>query len=155
MPPALVAAALGLALAYAPPKARLPAAVVFVVAASIAARLTIDPSHIEIVFIACWTCVVVDSASVHLRGGIGARLALGLALISGILAGAVVALSGSPRDLLIALPCMAIVVLAGWLVATGRGIIVKIVSSWLIAIAILSAALPLTPTPGYAPDHME
>ena len=54
-----------------------------------------------------------------------------------------------------ALPWVLVTVPAAWLIAHGRGIAVKIVSSWLIAIALLSAALPLTPTPGYEPDHLE
>lgn len=155
LPPALIAAALGLALAYAPPKARVPAILVFCLAASAMTLLALDAGIIEFVYLGCWASVIACAVSVHFPKWLQFRLVLGLALVSGGTAGAVLSLSGTSSDLLIALPCILTVVPAAWLVATSRGIVVKIVSSWLIAIALLSAALPLTPTPGYEPDHME
>ena len=155
LPPAMLAASLCLALAYAPPKVRAPAAAIFCAAALALAFVPWPAGLIEYVFLASWAAVIAACASVHLSRGIDARLADALALIGGGLAGALVSLAGSPSDLAIALPCTLIVVPAAWLVASGRGIGVKIVSSWLIAIALLSAALPLTPTPGYEHDHME
>ena len=155
LPPAMLAASLGLALAYTTPRMRVPAIAIFCVAALALAFVPFPSWLIESVFLACWAVVVAACTSVHLPRGPGVRLAIALALIGGMLAGGLVALAGSPGDLAIALPCTLLVVPAAWLVASGRGIGVKIVSSWLIAIALLSAALPLTPTPGYEPDHME
>ena len=155
LPPALLSAALGLALAYAPPRARAAAVLILWIVAPLAALLTLAPRWEEAVFLACWAGVILAAASVHLPRGLTTRLALGLALAIAVLAGAVTAAAGSLPALLMALPWVLVTVPAAWLIAHGRGVAVKIVSSWLIAIALLSAALPLTPTPGYEPDHLE
>lgn len=155
LPPALLSAALGLALAYAPPRVRYAGLAVFWVAAPLAAFISFAPNWIEAVFLACWAGVIAAAASVHLPRRLNLVAALALALVMAVLAGAVTALAGSVPALLIALPWALVTVPAAWLIARGWGIAVKIVSSWLIAIALLSAALPLTSTPGYEPDHLE
>ncbi len=80
---------------------------------------------------------------------------LGLGINAGGWAGATVAIAGTSLDVAKAAPWLALVAPGAWLVATRRGVAVKVVSSWLIAIAVLAAVLPIVPTPGYAPDHME
>ncbi len=155
LPAALIFAALGFALSFAPRRFRAPALLVAAIAALVMLQIPLGPSHTELVYFACWACVIAAAASVHLPGGVPGRAALLLALVTGAGAGAVVAQAGGLRDLAAAMPAASVIVPASWFVATGRGIAVKVVSSWLIAIAILAAALPLTPTPGYAPDHME
>lgn len=155
LPPALLSAALGLALAYAPRRARYAGVLVLCIAAPLVALVSIAPAWEEVIFLACWSGVLLAAASVHLPRGLNLAASLGLALAVGILAGNVTAIAGSRPALVIALPWVMVTVPAAWLIAHGRGIAVKIVSSWLIAIALLSAALPLTPTPGYAPDHLE
>ena len=155
LPPALLSAALGLALAYAPPRARYAGVLVLCIAAPLVALVSLSPAWEEPVFLSCWAGVIMAAVTVHLPRGLNSSAALGLALASGIVAGAVIAIGGSGPALLIALPWVLVTVPAAWLIAHGRGIAVKIVSSWLIAIALLSAALPLTPTPGYEPDHLE
>ena len=155
LPPALLSAALGLALAYAPARARSAAVLVLWIAAPLVALVSLAPHWEEAVFLACWAGVILAAASVHLPRGLGTQLALVLALAIAVLAGMVSAVAGSLPTLLLALPWVLVTIPAAWLIAHGRGTGVKIVSSWLIAIALLSAALPLTPTPGYEPDHLE
>ena len=155
LPPALLSAALGLALAYAPPRARAAGVAVLWVAAPLVELVTLAPRWEEAVFLACWAGVILAAASVHLPRRLSPPMALTLALLIAVLAGSVSAVAGSLPTLLVALPWVLVTIPAAWLIAHGRGIGVKIVSSWLIAIALLSAALPLTPTPGYAPDHLE
>ncbi len=155
LPPALLSAALGLALAYAPPRARVAAVLILWIVAPLAALLMLAPRWEEAVFLACWAGVILAAASVHLPRGLRTKPALALALAIAVLAGSVTAAAGTLPALLMALPWVLVTVPAAWLIAHGRGIAVKIVSSWLIAIALLSAALPLTPTPGYEPDHLE
>ena len=155
LPPALLSAALGLALAYAPPRARVAAVLILWIVAPLAALLMLAPRWEEAVFLACWAGVILAAASVHLPRGLRTSAALALALAIAVLAGSVTAAAGTLPALLMALPWVLVTVPAAWLIAHGRGIAVKIVSSWLIAIALLSAALPLTPTPGYEPDHLE
>ena len=41
------------------------------------------------------------------------------------------------------------IVLRGWSIG------LKVLASWLAAVAILATMVSLTPTPGYKPDHME
>jgi hypothetical protein len=100
--------------------------------------------------------VIVTGASVHLGRGLNQWAAVALSLNAAAWASAVVSLSGSKLDLLKALPCVLIVLPATWVVSRHGSIPVKVISSWVIAIAILAAALQLLPvTPGYLPDHME
>ncbi len=155
LPAALIFAALGFALSFAPRPIRAPALVVAAFVVLVIVQVPFDVSHAEAAYFVCWTTVIGASASVHLPGGLQKRAAMVLALVCGATAGAVLALAGSARDLAAAFPAALVIVPASWLVARGDGIAVKVVSSWLIAIAMLAAALPLTPTPGYAPDHME
>lgn len=155
LPPALLSAALGLALAYAPPRARAAGLAVLWIVAPLAALVTLAPRWEEAVFLACWAGVILAAASVHLPRGLGRPAAVMLAAIIAVLAGAVTSVAGSMPTLLIALPWVLVTIPAAWVIAHGQGIGVKIVSSWLVAIALLAAALPLTPTPGYEPDHLE
>jgi len=107
-------------------------------------------------FIGCWITVQATAASVHLPGGLRPRLAMLLALNVGVWAGAVIGVAGKPIDLAASLPCILLALPGRWLVVTKRQIVVKIFASWLIAIGLLAATLQVTtPTPGYAPDHMD
>lgn len=155
LPPALACAALGLALAFVPPNARAKAAAALVVGGCGAALASWPPWAEEAAFLLLWGCVIASAVSVHWRGGLPAAVAVGLGLATGLAVGAVVALAGAPRDLALALPLVLLWVPAAWAIARGYGIAPKVLASWLIAIAVLSAALPLIPTPGYEPDHME
>jgi len=68
----------------------------------------------------------------------------------------VISLAGSRLDVLKALPCALIVLPASWVVRRYDSIPVKVVSSWVIAVAVLALTLQLLPvTPGYLPDHLE
>lgn len=155
LPPALLCAALGLLLAYAPRKAIIPAITALVVAATAILLIRIPARFEEIAFLGCWVSVMVIAASIHLPNGPGLVWSLVLSVIAGLWAGAVVSIAGKPLDLAIGLPCVLIVGLAIWVRRTPVGLAVKIAASWLGAVAILAAAIPLTPTPGYEPDHRE
>ena len=110
----------------------------------------------EVAFAGCWVSVVLTAASVHLPRGLTSLAAIILALNVGVWSGAVIALAGTPFDLAEALPWALIGVPGAWVVATGRKIALKVAASWLIAIALLVAMIPVTtPTPGYVPDHMD
>lgn len=155
LPPALLCAALAFALAFAPRRAIAPALFLLVSASVATSFAPIPTAWVEIAFLGCWASVMVTAASVHLPDGANYRLALALGINAGVWVGAVVAVAGHEIDLAKALPFGLLALPAAWLVATRRGIAVKVVASWLIAVAILAGALPLVPTPGYKPDHME
>jgi len=64
--------------------------------------------------------------------------------------------SGSRLDLLKALPFVFDILARIVARARNASIPVKVVSSWVIAVAVLAATLQLLPvTPGYLPDHLE
>jgi len=155
LPPALLFAALAFALAFAPRAMVLPAVVLAALLAGAATALRLPTGSTEVAFLACWTVTVVAAASVHLPNGLPRAAAIVLAGLAGLAAGVIIRAAGTPLDLARAVPLLALVWPARWLRARGGGIGVKVVASWLIAVAILAATLPVVPTPGYVPDHME
>jgi hypothetical protein len=126
-----------------------------VVAAGLVAQLPLRPAWVEAIFLGCWASTVATAALVHFPHRLTGRRPALIGINAGAWAGATVAIAGTTLDLAKAAPWLALVVPGAWLVATRRGVAVKVVSSWLIAIALLAAVLPIVPTPGYAPDHME
>ncbi|HTB86963.1 MAG TPA: hypothetical protein VK743_03395 [Steroidobacteraceae bacterium] len=120
------------------------------------AFVRVPQTWLEGVFFACWISVIATAASVHLGRGLKTWAAIALSLNAAVWASAVVSLSGSKLDLLKALPCVLIFLPAAWVVSRYASIPVKVVSSWVIAVAVLAATLQLLPvTPGYLPDHLE
>lgn len=156
LPPALLLAALGLALAAASPRVWVWSLIALGVTLAAASQASVPGGWLEIVFLGCWASVVATAAAVHLPRGPGLWGGIVFSVNAGVWAGAVLALTGSRLDLLKAAPSVLIVLPAAWLIQRRAGIAVKVVSSWLIAVAILAAVLPFLPvTPGYLPDHLE
>jgi hypothetical protein len=155
-PPALLFLALGLALAFTPRRALGPSLLALLATLVAGAFVRVPQTWLEGVFFGCWASVIVTAASVHLGRGLRARTAVALSINAAVWASAVVSLSGTRPDLLKALPCLVIFLPARWAVGKYASVPVKVVSSWVIAIAILAAALQILPvTPGYLPDHLE
>ena len=156
MPPALLFLALGLALAFSPRRAWRPSLLALLATLGAGAFVRVPQTWLEGVFFACWISVIATAASVHLGRGLKTWAAIALSLNAAVWASAVVSLSGSKLDLLKALPCVLIFLPAAWVVSRYASIPVKVVSSWVIAVAVLAATLQLLPvTPGYLPDHLE
>ena len=156
LPPALLAAALGFALAFAPRRAIAPGVAVFVGGAAAFSLARIDPAWTDAIFYGCWASVILTALSVHLPKTLELRAGVLLAANAGLWAGAVIAAAGTPFDLAKALPWVLLCLPARLLVSRRMGIAIKVVASWLVAVSVLGAALPtLTPTPGYVGDHME
>jgi len=149
-------AALAFALSFAPRRALGPSFIALAAAAIGASLITVDPGWDDGVFFGCWFSVMLTAGAVHLPRAVGFKLALALALNAGLWTGGVIAAAGASIDLLTALPLALLCVPGSWLVATGRSIAIKVVTSWLVAVAILASALSIAPiTPGYEPDHLE
>jgi hypothetical protein len=156
LPPALLFLALGLALAFSPRRAWVSSLLALLAALAAGAFVRVPQTWLEDVFFACWISVIATAASVLLGRELKAWTAVALSLNAAIWANAVVSLSGSKLDLLEALPCVLILLPAAWVVRRFASIPVKVVSSWVIAVAVLAATLQLLPvTPGYLPDHLE
>jgi hypothetical protein len=156
IPAALLFLALGLALAIAPRHARAPSVLVLFAGSAAFTCVSLPRGWLDVVFLGCLISVIGTAASVLLVGRIAAGSALVLSLNAGMWAGAVIAVSGSSLDLMKALPCLSIVAPASWLVRRQASVPVKVVSSWLVAVAVLAVTLYLLPvSAGYLPDHME
>jgi hypothetical protein len=156
LPPALLAAALGLSLAFAPRGGRAIGLVLFAGTATAVSFVPLPGGALEGVFAGCWASVILTAASVHAGSILGKGLALFLAVNAGIWTGAVIGMAGAPGDLVKALPWVLAAFPAARIATTRRAIALKIVSSWLIAVAALAALLPFLPaTPGYLPDHLD
>ena len=156
LPPTLLSAAVGLAMVFAPRRQWVPEILALAVTAFIVAMTPLPRAWLEGIFIGCWTSVAATAAVVHFPRGIGFNTRLVLSLNAGFWCGAVVALTGSRTDLVMALPAALVVLPGAWMLDRGAAIVVRVVSSWLIAVAVLAATLQLLPvTPGYLPDHIE
>jgi hypothetical protein len=155
LPAALLCAAVGLALGFAPRKAW-TASLLALAAAAVGAMLPpLGPAWREAFLLGCWFSLLLAAVAVHLPQGIGVRLAILLAANSGFWAGGVINLTAQPIHLLVALPWALLCFPAGWITSKRRGVVLKVVISWLAAVALLAAALPTISTPGYEPDHMD
>ena len=156
LPPALLFAAFGLALAFAPRRAFAPSLLLLAATAVLFSFLPATPSWRDPVFMGCWISVAITALAVHLPARLGLKGALLLALNAGAWGGTLVASSGTRGDLLVAAPAALLCLPGAWLVSTRRQIVLKVLASWLVAISLLAGTLQVTtPTPGYAPDHMD
>ena len=155
LPPGLLLAALGFALAFAPRSVLLSALVAAAMTSIAAVFLTPRAFPLDLAFAGCWVSVAMTAATVHLPRGPVGWLAMLLAINAGLWSGIVIKLAGAPSDLVRALPTVLLALPAMWLAAHRGGIAVKVVASWLIAVALLAGTLPIVSTPGYVPDHME
>jgi len=156
LPAALLFAALGLALAFAPRSNWRSSLLALVASVGVFNFVPVPHHWLEGAFLGCWISVIATAGSVHLLRGPSPCVALALSLNAGLWSSAVVSLSASRLDLLLALPCVLIVWPAGWLVSRQRSIPLKVVSSWIIAVAVLAGTLQVLPvTPGYLPDHLD
>ena len=156
LPPALLCAVAGLALAFAPRRAWLPSLLTLTMTAVVLASLPIPREWLEGVFLGCWVSVAATAVTVHLPLRVTASGAVGLSFNAGLWSGAVVALAGSRLDLAKALGCVLSFIPAVFIVDWRASIVVKVVASWFVAVAVLAAALQFLPvTPGYLPDHLD
>ncbi|HUA24993.1 MAG TPA: hypothetical protein VMA54_12795 [Steroidobacteraceae bacterium] len=129
---------------------------VFVGSACAAALAPVPAAWSDGVFLGCWMSIVASAAIVHRRRALKNGVALALSLNAGVWSGAVIALSPSRMNLLEALPAALCAWPAAWVRRQGQAIVLKVLASWLIAIAVLGATLQFLPvTPGYLPDHVD
>jgi len=156
VPPALLCAALGLALAFTPRNAWAPSVLTLLSTLAALTFIPVPGAWLEGAFLGCWISVIATAGSLQLFPKITCLAALILSINAGTWASVVTHLSGSRLDLVEALPWVLILWPASWVASHFGSIPIKVVSSWLIAVAALSITLQLLPvTPGYLPDHME
>jgi hypothetical protein len=116
----------------------------------------VPDAWLEGAFLGCWISVIATAGSLQFFPKITPLAALILSVNAGAWAGVVTRFSGSRLDLVEALPWVLMLWPASWVASRFGSIPIKVVSSWLIAVAALSITLQMLPvTPGYLPDHME
>jgi hypothetical protein len=148
-------AALAFALAFGPRRIMLLALAAAPIPTIVVASLALPKAWTGAIFIVCWLSVIVTAAFVHVRRPLGLNAAMPLAINAAIWGGATIASAGTASAVIKALPVLLLAFPAKWLVNQQAGLSIKVVASWLVAIAILAIGLTAVPTPGYIADHME
>lgn len=150
----LLLAVFAFALGFVPRKVALAAALVCVLAALASASFGGVPPGVA--FTGCWASLTLAALSVYWprTAQRTAWLCLAFAADAGIWAGLVVSTEAPWPATLQVLPVLLLGLPAAWCVDRGWTIVPRIVTSWLLAVAILVGAIPhLVVHPGYEPDH--
>ncbi len=119
----------------------------------IATLLGLAASHlfpIDRVFIGLWLTMIVAAATVFMPPRWRRQGSVAIAASTGLWVGACAATAGSGVGGLLSVAAP-----VHWLARHKFVIAVKVIGSWMIAIASLSMFVSLMPTPGYKSDHME
>ena len=150
----LLLAVFSFALAFVPRKVALGAALVCVLTAVAAANVGGVPSGVT--FTGCWASLALSALSVYWprTAQNTAWLCLAFAANAGAWAGLVVSTEASGSAVIRVLAVLLLGIPAAWCIDRGWTIAPRIVTSWLLAVAILVGAIPhLVVHPGYEPDH--
>ena len=153
--PALLMIATAFALAFAPARIRWSALLAFLASGVAAALFTSPEWWTQAMLAGAWLSVIATALAVYRKPDVSLTTPHVLAINAGFWLGAVSTTVDNDWALARMAPLVLIVVPAGWLVARRASIVLKFLSSWLVAIAILIMALPMVTTPGYVEDHME
>lgn len=155
LPLSLLCVAVILPLSLTARRAAWCGALAFAAAALIAAFLPLSPVWAELVFRGVIASAMLTAGLVYLPRQPSPRWAVAAGLNGGAWAGALTAIAQTRAQLAIAIPLSLFFVAKRWLPFSKYTIVIKVIASWLIAIAALSLIVSLMPTPGYMPDHME
>ena len=150
----LLLGVLSFALAFLPRQTALIAAAVAALAA--VAAHAVGGVTDTAAFAGCWISLILAALAVYwpqpLAGHRWATFAL--ALNAGVWAGLVEASEGLATPLPRALLALLLGLPAAWCIARGWTIVPRVVTSWFLAAALLTATIPmLIVHPGYVPDH--
>ncbi len=106
-------------------------------------------------FVGVFATVIAMGALTYFPSPVAQRWATPLAVAAGAGVGTMASASGRKSDLLLVLPLALLFIPGRWIVARGLDLGIKIVASWMIAVALLATFVSMTPVPGYEPDHKE
>lgn len=155
LPAVVLCLALGLLLAHAPRRRWLFALLAVSASALPASAFAYPPAWQAPILVACWVVTLLFIAGVLVARPLPFPLALALAAAAGLLTGLLTGEAGRPEVLAAALPCLLVRVPAAVLLARRRGIVLKVLASWLGAVAILSAELTLATGASVGADHLD
>lgn len=152
VPLVLVSATIGLMVAFVSMRRAALALAAFAVAAllGLTVPLGLSPS---LIFTGLWLNAIAAAAVVYIPVARWSFAVFPLSLNAGIWFGASAALADNRAALAAGLAAL-IAIPARWLTHRKFDIAIKVVASWIIAIASLSLFVSLISTPGYKPDHM-
>lgn len=154
LPPALLLAALALALSRSSRRdGAWAVGLCLAVAGSLAFHATPE-SWREMIFLGGWISVAATAGLTHWPSPPRRLLSIAAGLNAGLWSGLLIGQAGRPADLAPAMLTLLLIFPGVWIAEKRWTITLKVAASWLIAIAVLASVLPLIPTPGYAPDHM-
>jgi len=125
------------------------------IGAAAAALVPIGAAATDTVYTGLWLSMIVAAGLAFVPPARLRRLTVIAAGNAGAWSGALAGLGGIRTGLLVALPFALLFLPGQWIAARGQDVAIKIVASWMIAIASLSLLVSLMPTPGYKPDHMQ
>ncbi|MBV9528440.1 hypothetical protein [Sphingomonas sp.] len=151
----LLAAALGLALSFTSWRAACIALLLAIAGAGAGALIAMSKGSQDILFAGLLASTLATAALVYLPKGLPPPAALIAGVNAGVWLGLVASVTGQRMELIVAIPFGFLFLPGHWIVERGYSIAIKVVCSWLIAIAALAIFVSLVPTPGYKPDHME
>lgn len=155
LPAIALCLALGLALSHSSWRAWLTSGAALTVAAVTTSVFAVPLEWQQLVVLGCWAGCLLCCGAVYL-GRPASPLVAGLvAAAAGMLIGALTSEIGQARTLVLALPWLAVFVPGAWLVRQRYAIVVKVLTSWLLAVAILSAGLTVVAGPTAGADHLE
>jgi len=156
VPASLLFAALGLALASAPRVVRASSLLVLLATLTTFSCFRTPQAGQETAFSGCWIAVIATAMTVYWGRKLGPVAALALSVDAVIWANAVLSPNEAHLEPLKAASCTLIIVPATWAVRRFGSVPIRVVSSWVIAVAVLALGLQLLPvTLGYLPDHLE
>ena len=154
VPLVLLSATIGLMLAFVSTRTATIGLVAYAATALLAFAVPVGLSP-TVNFAGLWLSMIVAAALAYLPVARWSVAVLPISVNAGFWMGVCAALSGSWSAFGLGLVPVLISFPAAWLTRQKLDIVIKVVASWMIAIASLSLFVSLIPTPGYKPDHME
>lgn len=155
LPLVLICAAFGLSLACVSLRVAGLGLAAMTVAGLMLSLMPIPTSASDIILLGLWLSVIATAALTYAPRRFADRLMIPAGLNAGGWAGALAAVSDMRGGLIVAFAVGLLFIPARWFTLRGYHIAIKVVASWMIAIASLSMFVSFMPTPGYKPDHME
>lgn len=153
--PPLLCLALALALSKTSSRARWTALLLLTGMTLVGLVLPVSRTSLVPVLLGVSASTAVTAALVLLGRGAPIWLLWLLAANAGVWCGALASAADHSPALLVGALVLALAAHPLAFVAARRPVVLFVLASWLVAASILSIALPLTTTPGYAPDHMD
>lgn len=147
--------ALGMMLAYAADRTWLAAAIAALLAAVGASAVVLPLEWQAYVVIACWSGTLLCAIAIYAARPIPRSAAILTAVFAGLATGALTGETGRPGVLALALPCLLVRFPAVWLVRQRRAVVLKVLTSWIVAVAILSTGLTVAAGVNAGADHLE